>query len=314
MNSADGGATRDPFDRLIEAFLDRFRRGERPSISEYVKNNPEHESDIRELFPALVEVEQLKSEGAGGPALRDAKYPPLSRLGDYQILGIVGEGGMGVVYEAVRESLRSRVALKIMHPRFRKNAGYLRRFHVEACAAASLHHTNIVSVFDYGETDGVVYYAMPYIAGESLDKVLHDVKRIRDDQTGCQPADAAADAEAGSSTLTEKTEEGYYREVARLAAQVADALSHAHQRGVLHRDIKPSNLLLDALGNVWVTDFGLAKFEEGEDLSHSRDLVGTLRYMAPERLRGVSSRRCDLYALGATLYELLTLCPPFSAL
>ena len=91
---------------------------------------------------------------------------------------------MGIVYEAIRESLRSRVALKIMHPRFRENAGYLRRFHVEACAAASLHHTNIVSVFDYGETDGVVYYAMPYIAGQSLERVLQDVRRIRGDQSG----------------------------------------------------------------------------------------------------------------------------------
>ena len=90
---------------------------------------------------------------------------------------------------------------------------------------------------------------------------------------------------------------------------MADALAYAHKRGVLHRDIKPSNLLLDAVGNVWITDFGLAKFEEGEDLSQSQDLVGTLRYMAPERFRGVSDRRCDIYALGATLYELLTLAP-----
>ena len=291
---------------------------------------------------------------------------------------------MGIVYEAIRESLRSRVALKIMHPRFRDNPGYLRRFHVEACAAASLHHTNIVSVFDYGETDGVVYYAMPYIAGQGLEKVLQDVKRIRDEQSGdfgagarpigspniasdaifsdlapppvvdrrdltrnlithglltgrftrlindsvAAPAIAAPGEPAfpsrqtwapfepsqatPTSTLADKTEDRYYREVARLGAQVADALAHAHQRGILHRDIKPSNLLLDALGNVWVTDFGLAKFEE-DDLSRSRDLIGTLRYMAPERLRGVSNRGCDVYALGATLYEMLTLHPPFDA-
>jgi WD40 repeat protein len=98
-----------------------------------------------------------------------------------------------------------------------------------------------------------------------------------------------------------------------LGAQVADPLAHAHKRGVLHRDIKPSNLLLDAVGNAWVTDFGLAKFEEADDLSRSQDLVGTLRYMAPERFRGVSDRRCDLYALGATLYELLALRPPFES-
>ena len=103
----------------------------------------------------------------------------------------------------------------------------------------------------------------------------------------------------------------YFREVARIGAQVADALDYAHHQGVIHRDIKPSNLLLDAPGNVWVTDFGLAKLVEGDDLSHSRDLVGTLRFMAPERLRGVTGRGGDIYALGATLYELLTLHPAF---
>ena len=110
-----------------------------------------------------------------------------------------------------------------------------------------------------------------------------------------------------TSSLTGKADLRYYREVARLGAQVADALAYAHRRGVLHRDIKPPNLILDPLGNIWVTDFGLAKFEDGNDLSQSQDMVGTLRYMAPERFRGVSDRRGDVYALGATLYELLTL-------
>ena len=108
-----------------------------------------------------------------------------------------------------------------------------------------------------------------------------------------------------------RTDERYYREVARLGVQIAEALAYAHQRGVLHRDIKPPNLILDPLGNIWITDFGLAKFEDGDDLSQSHDLVGTLRYMAPERFRGVSTARCDVYALGATLYEMLTLLPPF---
>ena len=101
-----------------------------------------------------------------------------------------------------------------------------------------------------------------------------------------------------ASSLIGKSEVRYYREVARLGAQVADALAYAHKRGVLHRDIKPPNLILDALGNIWITDFGLAKFEDGDDLSQSHDLVGTLRYMAPERFRGVSDPRCDLYAWG----------------
>ena len=111
--------------------------------------------------------------------------------------------------------------------------------------------------------------------------------------------------------LSWPTESAYYRTVARLGVQVASALAHAHGQGVLHRDIKPSNLLLDAAGHVWVADFGLAKVEGSDGPTHTGDIVGTLRYMAPERYDGWSDRRSDIYGLGATLYELLTLRPPF---
>jgi hypothetical protein len=103
----------------------------------------------------------------------------------------------------------------------------------------------------------------------------------------------------------------FYRSVARVGVQVAEALAHAHGQGILHRDIKPSNLLLDARGTVWVTDFGLARAEGGEALTATGDIVGTVRYMAPERFDGWSDPRSDVYALGATLYELATLRPPF---
>jgi serine/threonine protein kinase len=282
---------------------------------------------------------------------------------------------MGVVYEARRELLQSRVALKVMHPRFHGDDAYLRRFRTEAQAAAGLHHTNIVPVFDYGEHDGVCYYAMQYIAGVSLDAVLRDVRRLRGAEgagptgpaagAGCRPteavdgplsgisrgllsgrfaaatagdggleppppaastvepagtaepappADPAAfgEADPSGSSFTEQRGSPYFHEIARLRAQVADALDYAHRQGVVHRDIKPANLLLDARGNAWVTDFGLAKLVEREDLSQSHDLVGTLRFMAPERLRRVSDRRGDIYALGATLYEMLALRPAFA--
>jgi hypothetical protein len=115
----------------------------------------------------------------------------------------------------------------------------------------------------------------------------------------CDPGGPGAAITEGSvSSLTGRSDDRYYREVARLGIQVADALAYAHQRGVLHRDIKPPNLILDPLGNIWITDFGLAKFEEGEDLSQSHGVIGTLRYMAPERFRGVSTAQCDVYALG----------------
>jgi len=392
MMSDSTGSGRDPVEQLAESFQARLRRGERPSLEEYVARCPERADDIRELFPALVEMEQLKpgvQVSSGTPVLpADEKSPAArtlpshpERLGDYHILRVIGEGGMGVVYEAEHESLKNRVALKVMHPRFRTDPTSLRRFHTEARSAARLHHTNIVPVFDYGEQDGICYYAMPLIAGVGLDQVLEDVRRLRatDDPkdapetngqgdlpateavaqtlravtqglltgrfstgpatpTGTErpptlavddgPRDATSgnggagevmvsapsgsDSRTGSYTIAGQSESVYHREIARLAGQVADALDYAHGQRVVHRDIKPSNLLLDARGTVWVTDFGLAKLVEGDDLSQSHDLVGTLRFMAPERFRGVTDRRADIYAMGATLYEMLALRPAFA--
>ena len=286
------------------------------------------------------------------------------RLGDYRILRVIGRGGMGVVYEAERESLKAHVALKVLHPQFRDNAAYRARFRNEARSAARLHHTNIVPVFDFGEHEGILYYAMQYIAGQGLDRVLGDVRRLRERGPPRRRRRRPADADPGRgasytgrfdgrlarrpdrdsqsapstrrrrirrrrrgridglrrcgptsssciSTLTGPDRPRYHREVARIGAEVAEALAYAHGRGVLHRDIKPSNLLLDARGTAWVTDFGLAKFEGGEDLTETGDVVGTLRYMAPERFDGRSDARCDIYALGVTLYEMLALRPAF---
>jgi serine/threonine protein kinase/WD40 repeat protein len=381
----DPGASPTPQDDalgpVVESFLDRFRRGERPALTELVNRHPGLADELRDLIPALVELEQLgdaTGSFSGTAAAREPDGPLPERLGDYRILRRIGGGGMGVVYEAEHESLRSRVALKVMHSRFRTDRKYLRRFHIEARSAAGLHHTNIVSVFDYGEQDGVCFYAMQFIGGQPLDRVLADLRRLRSEGrdlcgsitptkggrkgssesrastalhsvaealvTGrfASPtsprlsgertesydasklselplvADDSGDQESveeqsslGSGSLGGAAESRYYREVARVCAQVADALNYAHRRGVLHRDIKPPNLLLDALGNVWVTDFGLAKLEEAEDSTQSQELVGTLRYMAPDRFRGISDRSGDLYALGATLYEMLTLQPAF---
>ncbi len=373
----------DPLDQLVEDYLDRRRRGDHPTPAEYAARYPALGTRILELFPALELMERLKPTAedhagmSGDARVVMASGDPRDRpesLGDYSLLRELGRGGMGIVYEAERASLKNRVALKVMHTRFRADRAYVRRFQTEARSAAKLHHTNIVPVFDYGEEDGVCYYAMQYIDGVGLELVLQDVRKLRgasrgdatpaagtraDDMAsegarpalsvishglltgrfvdgftvardpglvatavlecdGAPPLELAAAPSAGgvgltSSSIAGQPESVYFREVARLGAQVADALEHAHRQGVVHRDIKPSNLLLDAEGNVWVTDFGLAKLLEGDDLSQSHDLVGTMRFMAPERFRGITDRRGDIYALGATLYELLTLRPAFAA-
>jgi serine/threonine protein kinase len=147
---------------------------------------------------------------------------------------------------------------------------------------------------------------MQFIRGQALDEVIGELRRLRKEHG------AAASLLGGSKATTESgSQQEYFRSVARIGLQVAEALGHAHGEGVLHRDIKPSNLILDAKRTVWVTDFGLAKAEGSDNLTLSGDVVGTLAYMAPERFEGWSDHRSDIYGLGLTLYELLTLRPAF---
>jgi serine/threonine protein kinase/WD40 repeat protein len=338
---------REPVERLAEEFAERYRRGERPSLTEYVQRYPDLAGEIRELFPALVLMEQFGSVAGAplgpdaGTVAGDGARP--QQLGEYRILREVGRGGMGVVYEAVQESLGRHVALKVLPASALLNPTYLERFRREAKAAARLHHSNIVPVFGTGAHAGIHYYAMQFIHGQGLDAVLHELKLMRSPPanappraspltasiaeallTGCfQPGEAGnaapgcaeeqpGAAPAGShGRLASQTETQYYRSVAQVGVQVAEALAYAHQQGVLHRDVKPANLLLDTRGTLWLTDFGLAKAEGTDELTSPGDIVGTIRYMAPERLRGQADPRSDLYSLGTTLYELLTLCPAF---
>jgi serine/threonine protein kinase len=363
-------AERDPIEVMAGSFLERFRCGERPSVDEYAAKYPELADEIRELLPALVQLECDLSvaDGAtgscrGAPPATTVRGVP-RQLGDYTILREVGRGGMGVVYEAVQQSLRRHVALKVLPWPAVGAASHLERFQLEARSAARLHHTNIVPVFGVGEAEGVHYYAMQYIHGQGLDAVIDELRRLQGvagrgpepagevgaaraiaatvarsliggppaghdaadgEATLAAPGDTAASAtaDAGSRSgdrasalmsgtdLTGAHDRRYYRQVARLALQVAEGLAYAHGQGVLHRDIKPSNLMVDTRGTVWITDFGLAKAEGSDGPTRTGDIVGTLRYMAPERFEGHSDRRSDVYGLGATLFELVTLRPLF---
>ncbi len=342
--SAPSGSEADPLNALAEEFLARYRRGERPPLTEYTEQHPELAGRIRDLFPSLVLLEAAGSangERTGAHAAPAAGLAPPGRLGDYRLLREVGRGGMGVVYEAVQESLGRHVALKVLPAALAAGGNFLERFRREARSAARLHHTNIVPVFGVGEAGGTHYYAMQFIQGEPLDAVLEDVKRLRGsrassfptgtegppvsavakglltdtfppDPSGAAPPPAPAASAAGTSRLSAQPDATYFRSVARLAAEAAEALAYAHAQGVLHRDVKPSNLLLDAHGTLWITDFGLAKADDADDLTRTGDIVGTLRYMAPERFDGQADARSDVYALGVTLYEMLTLQPAFA--
>jgi WD40 repeat protein/serine/threonine protein kinase len=388
-SSADYGK----FDELAEEFAARFRRGERPSLQEYIDRCPELADEIREMFPALVEVEQADEdqEARTGLARACGAVEPPRQVGDYRILREVGRGGMGVVYEAEQVSLGRRVALKVLPRHVAQDYKTLARFRREARSAAQLHHTNIVPVFEVGKGGDVSYFAMQFIQGQGLDVVIEELRRLKE---GAHPPDgsrkvqrpgvvipsgptAAAPSPSrqvsrmaellltglfapwspggesrettaaladhlerdevialpasdpalvtlsspsssvvlpGGSQLS-AAEPGrwmYFRSVAQIGRQVAGGLAYAHARGIVHRDIKPSNLLLDTEGVVWISDFGLAKASD-DDLTQTGDILGTVRYMAPERFQGEGDGRADVYALGLTLYELLTLRPAFDS-
>ena len=453
----------DLLDQLAEEFAARLRRGERPALTEYTDRFPELAEEIRELFPAMVQVEQAE----GGRQVEEEKETgdsrtansPLGQIGDYRILREIGRGGMGVVYEAEQISLGRRVALKVLPRQVSGDRLVQERFRREARAAARLHHTNIVPVFEVGQDEDVRFYAMQFIQGQGLDRVITELQQLRDrggsehktraaslgqllrprrhgersrqgiealtiaagvevsgvlrsiligrfepggrasepeeaspsmlgstcnenlatatgtwanhraTQSDLAPADTRTvcatagemddlDSQAqfrmgepqgepdangsgtrsgppgttkshlsGSSSLSPSSSSavlpggsqlssvdsgrlGFFRSLAQIGRQVAGGLAYAHARGIVHRDIKPSNLLLDTEGVAWIADFGLAKGED-EGLTQSGDILGTLRYMAPERFRGEGDARADIYALGLTLYELLTLRPGF---
>jgi len=209
----------------------------------------------------------------------------LKDFGDYELLQEIGRGGQGVVYRARQKSLNRIVALKVIGLAHWATEAHVKRFRLEAEAAASLNHPCIVPIYEVGERDGACYFSMGLVEGGQLDAVA-------------------------------KREPIPIRHAAELIAKLARTVSYAHEHGILHRDIKPGNILLDAKGEPHLTDFGLARLVESESsVTHTLDVLGTPSYMAPEQAVGNNAAVCsatDVYGLGAVFYQLLTGHPPFA--
>jgi serine/threonine protein kinase len=319
----------------VQEYLVALEAGQRPSRVAFLDRHPEIRASLAECLDALQFVHSAAGRpapSAAGPAPAwQGEQHPAVPLGDFQILRELGRGGMGIVYEAVQLSLGRRVALKVLPFAAGLDVTHLQRFKTESQAAALLHHANIVPVYAVGCERGTHFYAMQLIEGQSVAALIHQLRQ----QAGRDPAAAGEattgpylPAEAGAAApsaptrpvaelSTERSGRGgkYFRSVARLGVQAASALEHAHQMGIVHRDVKPANLLVDGRGNLWVTDFGLAQFHHDAGLTRTGDLVGTLRYMSPEQAlgqRALLDHRTDVYSLGVTLYEMLTLEPAFA--
>lgn len=273
---------------------------------------------------------------------------PSATLGDFRIERELGRGGMGVVYQAEQLSVGRKVALKVLPYASMLDKRQVARFQNEARAAATLEHPHIVPVYFVGNERGVYYYAMRLIDGKNLAEVMKELRSARPGNAGSTPASLSRIASqltssprkqassgrdddlANSETIRDEAADTvpeiisgdgtrakvYHQPIARLGKQAAEALDFAHSHGIIHRDIKPANIMLDEVGDAWITDFGLARIEADNGMTMSGDLVGTLRYMSPEQTlakRITVDHRCDVYSLGATLYELLTLRPIYEA-
>lgn len=274
---------------VLDQYLADLQAGHEPDRQKLLADHPDLAS---QLDGCLSGIEFIHRASASRPVRNR-----LEQLGDFRIKREVGRGGMGVVYEAEQISLKRRVALKVLRYGAAADSEAMQRFQREAETVAGLHHTNIVPIFAIGCENGVNYYAMQFIEGQSLGTVGES---HRDSNSG--------HGVTGLLSSTTKT--------ADWGLQAAEALAHAHQRGVIHRDIKPSNLILDPDGRIWLTDFGLAKRIDDVSLSMAGVILGTPRYMSPEQAAASKNpidHRTDIYSLGATLYELATGRPLFEA-
>jgi WD40 repeat protein/tRNA A-37 threonylcarbamoyl transferase component Bud32 len=294
---------------IIAAYLEAERLGQAPNRQQLLQCHPDLATELQSFFAdkdhldafarplsAFAATRPETAQGASdtdtvapGPIPADWKSAATGQtaqfFGDYELLEEIARGGMGVVYKARHLSLDRVVAVKMILSGQLATAGDVERFYAEARTAANLQHPNIVAIHEVGQFEGQHYFSMDYIEGQSL------AARTRD-----HPLSAS--------------------QAAVYVAKVADAITYAHQRGVLHRDLKPANVLIDGAGQPRVTDFGLAKrIEADAKLTASGAVLGTPSYMPPEQAganRGQVGPASDVYSLGAVLYELVTGRPPFA--
>ena len=276
------------FANLLTRLMDQMASGANLDLEETCLAYPDFEDEIRELWGTIVVTNAAGSQSHAD--VHDGLQKNVQTLslpydlGNYMLEEEIGRGGMGIVYRAIRKSDGKVVAVKMILSGDFASEVERQRFYAEAQAAAQLDHPNIAPIYEIGQHQGMPFYCMKYIEGQTLSQRL---------TAGPLPT----------------------RRAAAMMQKVCDAIQYAHKLGVLHRDIKPSNILIDESGDPFIVDFGLAKQKSQQDtLTKSGAVLGTPSYMSPEQAAGARNQvdtATDIYALGAVLYHMITGRPPF---
>lgn len=275
---------------LLDEYLQAREKGEAFDPELACKSDPELLRALQIYLSKLDLIYGIGQHQSLDQNSVDGQYNQPKSLGPFQLIRELGRGGMGIVYEAFDDLMHRKVALKLLPAAATFDAKQIARFKNESLAAGQLQHPSIVPIYNVGQSDNVHYFSMQLIDGRSAAQWIADSEG---------PGDQAD-----------------WKSILRWFVQIADALHHAHEHGVVHRDVKPSNLMIDSQDRIWIMDFGLARFQSDITLTQSGDLVGTVRYMSPEQTTGQQALvdgRTDIYSLAATLYEMLALKPVHDA-
>jgi len=341
MSKGKGNGSGDWNEAVENAYFDfceAWAEGDRPDIEKVCGEFPYHNEELRARIDKFITLERYfkeKQKSPQGEAPKEKKVReevPNKTLGDFHLVKEVGRGGMGVVYEARQASLSRTVALKVLPAHLTLRPESVVRFKREASTAAKLKHPGIVEIHAIGEVEGSHFFAMEFVEGAPLDRIIawlalknefprsgkemgsavQQVMHVRS-----HPTKKDDEADEGVSAQNEFWKKTYIETVCRVIVQVAKTLDYAHRAGVIHRDVKPSNILVRIDGSVELTDFGLAHDECLPSLTLTGEMMGTPHYLTPEQAspkKKALDHRVDIYSLGVTLYELLTLTRPFDGL
>lgn len=311
-------------EQAVQRFVDAQLQGQKPNIDEFVKQYPDFESQIRQRLQSLDEIDSLfgvlmqEDDSHEGETILESDLVG-QKLGDFEILKMIGQGGMGAVFLARQVSLDREVAVKVISSVGGSQAKDLDRFKRESKVLAKITHPNIVPIYEVGQQGPYSYFAMEYVKGVSLDKILNGIRNSKPEDKAsdimhkCLEVDGTTYDDSADTYKGGELDTDYIIEISRIIISVASALDYAHEKGILHRDIKPSNILIAPDGTSKLVDFGLAKSQSQETITITGEFFGTPSYVSPEQIRkpGTVDCRSDVFSLAATYYECLTLHVPF---